>query len=118
MGLKYGTQRAWTQAGAGGGSGKGNELLNTKTSFYITVLPPALLVTPVLKPDAKLKQSTLPAGWLRPGGPPGLRAPPNKKRCFQHHPTCPSGPSSSSSPSVRTLVTGRKRGDRQCAIRS
>ncbi len=41
-----------------------------KTSFYITVLPPALLVTPVLKqstlPAAKLKQSTLPAGWLRP----------------------------------------------------
>jgi hypothetical protein len=64
--LKYGTQRAWILAGAGGGNGKGNELLNTKTSFYITVLPPALLVTPVLKPDAKLKQTTLPAGWLRP----------------------------------------------------
>jgi hypothetical protein len=44
--LEFGTQRAWSMAGAGGGNGKGGTLLNYKTCLFITATPPTLLVAP------------------------------------------------------------------------
>jgi hypothetical protein len=66
MGLKYGTQRAWTRPGAGGGHGKYNELQHQDQ-----LLHHCAATTPAGDAGAAQAEAVHPAGWLAAA----LRAP-------------------------------------------